>query len=221
MVVFAPRIIASGEGGASSSERTMRFNFSKILISLVVVLIGAITASVADGQARTSTPDQATMLFTDEANGYSIRYPITWKREPIASAPGPAVRLFLSTPGRNYMVVSLYPLPTRVMRYSSALFEKVGHDHVDTVVSIYRNLLKFKQSLREQPEDHSDDRSMIFWQGISALDDRQKPWALVSEHVIRYGSDMMINMIFIGSNDVTRDGADMDRVMNSLSFSAR
>jgi hypothetical protein len=180
----------------------------------------------ASAQPRAQGARPATELFTDAANGYSIRYPVTWKREPTASAPGPGVTLFLSTSYRNQMVVSIFPLPTRVMRYSSALYEKIGHDHVDTVVSIYRRLLRLTKILRVQTEDKSDDRSMIFWQGTSAFDDRLNDWALVSEHVIPYDSDVMINMIFMGSemlsgDNVEKDGADVDWVMNSLSFTAR
>jgi hypothetical protein len=83
---------------------------------------------------------------------------------------------------------------------------------------VYRTLLKFNKILREQPEDHSNDQSMIFWQGTSALDEKMKYWALVSTHVIRYGSNFMINMIFFGSNEVEKDGKSMDAVMDSLSF---
>src|SRR5262249_57120792 len=103
-----------------------------------------------------------TQLFTDKKYGYSLRYPATWKREPTASAPGPAVTLFLSTPNHNRLVVSIYPLPSRLERYSSATFDQIGHDHVDTVLSAYRTILKLNKILREQPENHSNDQSMIF-----------------------------------------------------------
>lgn len=162
-------------------------------------------------------------LFTDAKYGYSIRYPATWKREPTASAPGPAATLFLSTPRRNQFVVSVYPLPGRVERYSSAKFDQIGHDHVDRVLAAYRGLLKISKVLREQAEDHSNDQAMIFWQGTSALDEKMKDWAIVSTHAIRYGSDFMVNLVFFGSdsNDVVKDGSDMDAVMNSLSFPGR
>ena len=155
--------------------------------------------------------------------GYSIRYPGTWKRELVASAPGPAATLFLSTPRRNQFVISIYPLPARVERYSSARFDQIGHDHVDKVLSTYKGLLKIRQILRQQPEDHSNDQAMIFWQGTSALDEKLKDWAIVSTHAIRYGSDFMINLVFFGSdaNDVVKDGSDVDAVMSSLSFSVR
>ena len=192
----------------------MERNLSRVLVSFTVALLSASGALRADAQSGTDP-------FTDDANGYSIRYPATWKREPIESAPGPGVRLFLSTPNHNHMLVSIYPLPTRVARYSSALFDKIGHDHVDTVLSGYRQFLKLNQILREQPGDHSDDQSMIFWQGTSAIDTGMHAWALVSEHVIRYGSNMMINVIYLGSKDVEQEGANVDRVMSSLSFTTR
>jgi hypothetical protein len=191
----------------------MRRSFSSLLLSLTVALLSAIAAIGAESQPTTE-------LFTDNANGYSIRYPVTWKREPTGSAPGPGVTLFLSTPDSNHMLVSIYPLPTRVARYSSALFDKIGHDHVDMVLSGYRQFLKLNQILREQPKDRSDDQSMIFWQGTSAIDTSMHPWALVSEHVIRYGSKTMINVIYLGSKDVEKEGANVDRVMDSLSFTA-
>jgi len=189
--------------------------------------VGAIVAIGASAQVRAQGDQPTTELFTDAANGYSIRYPATWTREPTASAPGPGVTLFLSTPYRNRMVVSIYPLPTHVTRYTPALYEQIGKDHVDTVVSVYRRLLRLTKILRLQTKDLSNDRSMIFWQGTSAIDDRLNDWALVSEHVIPYGSNVMINVIFIGSEKISginlaKDfGPATDWVMNSLSFTAR
>jgi hypothetical protein len=206
---------------------TVRRNFSSARLAAVIALLSAMVAIGAIAPADAQDAQPATELFMDAANGYSIRYPATWKREPTASAPGPGVALFLSTPYRNRMVVSIYPLTTRVTRYSSALYEKIGHDHVDTVVSIYRRLLTLTTIMRVQTENKSDDRSMIFWQGTSARDDRLNDWALVSEHVIPYGSNVMINVIFIGSEKISgislaEDfGAATDWVMNSLSFTAR
>jgi hypothetical protein len=206
---------------------TMRRNFSTARLAAVIALLSAIVAIGASAPADAQDAQPATELFTDAANGYSIRYPATWKREPTASAPGPGVALFLSTPHRNRMVVSLYPLTMPVTRYSSALYEKIGNDYVDTVVSIYRRLLRLATIKRVQAKDKSDDRSMIFWQGTSAFDDRLNDWALVSEHVIPYGSNVMINVIFIGSEKISginlaEDfGAATDWVMDSLSFTAR
>jgi hypothetical protein len=201
-------------------------NFSRTRLAAFIALLGAIVAIGASAQPSAQSAQPATELFTDTDYGYSIRYPVTWKRESTAAAPGPGVTLFLSTPYGSRMVVSIYPLPTHVTRYSSALFEKIGNDDVDTVVSIYRRLLRFDKILRVEVEDKSDDRSMIFWQGTSAFDDRLNDWALVSEHVIPYGSNVMINMIFISSEKVSgvnivKDGADLDQVMKSLSFTAR
>src|SRR5215472_3423770 len=177
--------------------------------------------ALTDSDQRTSLPnrDDETQVFTDEKYEYSIRYPATWKRMATASAPGPPARLYLSTPHHNQLIVSIYPLPARLDRYSSATFDQIGHDHVDTVLSTYRTLLRLKKILREQPEDHSDDRAMIFWQGTSALDEKMRDWVIVSTHVIRYGSDFIINMVFLGGgSELVKDGKNMDQVMGSISF---
>jgi hypothetical protein len=201
-------------------------NFSRTRLAVVVALLGAIVAIGASRQPHAQDAQPTTELFTDAANGYSIRYPVTWKREPTASAPGPGVTLFVSTPSRNRMVVSIYPLAIPVTRYSPALYEKVGADHVDTVISFYRALLGLKTVMRHETKDYSDDRAMKFWQGTSAFDDRLNDWALVSEHVIPYGSNVMINIIFMGSVrlsgvNIEEDGKALDQVMSSLSLTAR
>ena len=111
-------------------------------------------------------------------------------------------------------------MATHLARYSSAAFERIGHDHVDTVLSTYYQIVQLNQILRTQYEDQSDDRAMIFWHGTSGFDKQMNDWAIVSKHFVGYGSDFMINLIFIGSDssDVSDDGAMMDAVMNSLSF---
>jgi len=201
--------------------RTMKCDLSRVRLPLTIILVSAIAVTGANSQPSRQKEQPATESFTDAALGYSIRYPATWKRESTESAPGPGVRLFLATPQRNYMVVSVYPMPTRVKRYSSASFERIGNDDVNKVLEVYKRLLKFEQILREQHEDRSNDQSMVFWQGTSALNPVGNGWALVSQHVVRYDSDVMINMIFIGGKNVEKDGADMDRVMSSFSLIVR
>jgi len=159
-----------------------------------------------------------TNVFTDTERGYSIRYPESWRRQPLSSVKDDAFRLVLSTPHQNVLVVAIYPLPSLVARYSTAVFDQIAHDHVDKIVAGFRNLLKLQKILREQPEDHSNDRAMVFWQGTSALDEQMRPWALVSTHVIPYGSNFIVNLIFWGANEVEKDGASVDAVMSSLTF---
>jgi hypothetical protein len=168
-------------------------------------------------RAAPSTPGALTQVFTDRANGYSVRYPATWKAQPAADRSSPLV-LTLVSPLNARLFVSVYPLPSRVVRYSSTLLERIGHDHVDTVVSYYKTQLKVKTVLREQPEDHSDERAMIFWQGTSAIDGSGNDWAIVSTHAIRYGTATMVNLVYVGNAKTAEDGAAMDAVMGSLSF---
>jgi hypothetical protein len=185
---------------------------------LAALVSGAATAS-AQSPRRSAEP--LTQLFTDSSLGFTVTYPAPWKPQPLAKALGPGVRLALTSPRGGRLLVSLYPLPSRVQRYSSQTFTRIGHDHVDTVLSGYRTLLKLKTILREQPEDHSTDQAMVFWQGTSALDGSMKDWAIVSQHVILYGSDVMLNLIYIGSTDTSDDATTMDAIMNSLRFPKR
>ena len=185
---------------------------------LAALVTGAATAG-AQPPRRPAEP--LTQVFTDPSLGFTVNYPATWKPQPLETALGPAVRLALTSPRRARLMVSLYPLPSRVQRYSGTTFERIGHDHVDEVTSIYKTLLKLKTTLREQPEDHSTDQAMVFWQGTSALDESMKDWMIVSQHVIRYGSDVMVNLIYVGSKATNGDGASMDAIMNSLAFPKR
>jgi hypothetical protein len=191
--------------------------------TLAWVLLAALLTSIgtAGAQVPRRAAEPLTQVFTDPSLGFTVKYPATWKPQPLETALGPAVRLALASPRRGRLMVTIYPLPSRVQRYSGTTFERVAHDHVDTVVSIYKTLLKFKTILREQPEDHSTGDAMIFWQGTSALDASQKDWALVTQHVIPYGSDVMVNLIYVGSKDTSGDGAAMDAIMNSVAFPKR
>lgn len=215
------------------SHRTPFENFKCLASLCILLLLSAVpchasnilghpkAATTQDISSEGRNRDDNTQIFTDERLGYSIHYPRTWKRAATASAPGPAVRLFLVTPHRNRFIVSIYPLPAPLERYSKPTLEQIGHDHVDTILSGYMGKLRFKKILRHQAEDHSDDRAMIFWQGTSALDDNMKGWAMVSTHVIRYGSNFIVNMVFLGETEVEKDGKSMDEVMGSISFGKR
>src|SRR3954453_11690546 len=88
---------------------------------LAALVTGAATAGA---QPRRRPAELLTQVFTDPSLGFTVNYPAAWKPQPLATALGPAVRLALTSPRGGRLMVSLYPLPSRVQRYSGTTFER-------------------------------------------------------------------------------------------------
>jgi hypothetical protein len=165
-------------------------------------------------------PQTGTKEFTDPVYGYSVRLPAAWKPYPRTSSEGePPQRLSLSTPRKNTLIVSVYRLPRSVVNHSE--FEQIAQSYVDPVVTAYLKSFEITRVLGEKKEDHSDRQNMRFWQGTSALHASIAPAKLLSLHTIRYGSDLMVNIVYVSGNDSIEEVRSVDAVMNSLSFTGR
>src|SRR4051812_35665706 len=58
---------------------------------------------------------------------------------------------------------------------------------------------------------------MRFWQGTSGLHESMAPTAVLSSHTIRYGSNLMVNIVYVSGNDSTQEVRSADALMNSAS----
>ena len=176
------------------------------------------SASLAEPHAphfqRVQTTD--TREFNDPIYGYSVRFPASWKPLSRDSKSEPPSRLALYTPDKGILIISVHRLRRAVT--VSAKFEQIGHDYVDPVVKVYLESLNITMILGSQKRDHSDDRSMRFWQGTSAVNA-----VLVSLHAIQYGSDFMVNIVYASGNkpNLKDEIRALDALMNSLSFTHR
>ena len=82
-----------------------------------------------------------TKEFTDSVYGYSLRLPSDWKPYPRRSSKGePPLRLSLSTPSKNMLIVSVKRLPGPVANHSA--FERIARTYVDPVVAAYLKAFK-------------------------------------------------------------------------------
>jgi len=97
-------------------------------------------------------------------------------------------------------------------------FERIAQSYVDPVVAAYLKSFEITKILGEQKEDQSDRQSMKFWQGTSALHASVSPAVVLSSHTIRYGSNLMVNIVYVSGNDSTAEVKSVDALMNSLSF---
>ena len=191
----------------------------RIFVILLMILFFSPAASAVEGEAWNFRGVQSsdTQEYTDRIYKYSLRFPASWKpysRETKWSEP-PA-RLNLITPDKGTIVVSVYRLPRVVV--ASSQFERIAHDHVDSIVNSYLESFNIPMILGSQKRDYSDERSMRFWQGTSSV-----IGVLVSLHAVRYGSDVMVNVVYI-SGDKPNQGDEyraVEAVMSSLSFAHR
>src|SRR5215472_3293223 len=110
----------------------------------------------------------------------------------------------------------VYRLPRSVANHSE--FERIAQSYVDPVVAAYLKSFEITKILGEQKEDQSDRQSMKFWQGTSALHASVSPAVVLSSHTIRYGSNLMVNIVYVSGNDSTAEVKSVDALMNSLSF---
>jgi hypothetical protein len=170
-------------------------------------------------QLRGGAPTTNTQEFTDPTYGYSIRIPASWKSYR-RDAPGePQQRLSLVTPNRNVLIVSVYRLPRPVK--GQVDFEYVGSSHVDAIVKTYRSSHGLTEVVGEKKDNQSDSRSLRFWQGTSAFHESMAPAMLISLHTVSFGSDVMVNIVYVSGNDSTEEVKAVDALMNSLSFARR
>jgi hypothetical protein len=160
----------------------------------------------------------STKDFADPVYAYSIRLPVSWKPYSRASRGEPPQRLSLSTPNNNTFIVSVYRLPQTVTSLSE--FETIGRDYVDPIVTAYRTSFDVTTFWGDKKENQSVPESMRFWQGTSGIDVYARPTMILSLHAIRYGSDLMVNVVYISGNDSTEEVAAVDAAMNSLSFAS-
>jgi hypothetical protein len=165
------------------------------------------------GQASTTRP------FADARYGYSLRLPADWKPYERTFTMESIQRLILSTPNKNTLIVSVYHLP-RVVTKSSE-FEQIGNGHVDAVVNAYLKAFDITTTLGEQKENKSDAESMRFWQGTSALLASAAPALVLSLHAIKYGSDVMVNVVYVSGQVSEQEVKAVDALMDSLSFATR
>jgi hypothetical protein len=158
----------------------------------------------------------ATKKFTDTTYGYSVRLPIAWMAGAGTSEAESSERLSMSTPNNNRFIISVYRLPQAVASQSE--FEPIGQQHVDPVVSAYVDAFSIVTIMGEKKENKSDQVSMRFWQGTSGIDVYSRPAALLSLHAIRYGSDLMVNIVYLSYNTSLEEVREVDALMDSLSF---
>jgi hypothetical protein len=159
-----------------------------------------------------------TKEFTDPAFAYSIRFRAAWQSHSRTSAEEPLQRLSLSTPNSNIFIVSAYRLPQTVTSHSE--FETIGRDYVDAIVNAYRKSFDLTSFMFDKKEDQSDRVSMRLWQGSSCIDVYSRPAMLLSLHAIRYGSDLMVNVVYVSGHDSLEEVRDVDAAMKSLSFAS-
>ncbi len=192
------------------------------ITALVFVLcLGAqLSRSNPSPQNFQSVGQADTKGFTDPIYGYSLRLPAAWKPYPRTSSKAEApVRLSLSTPEKNTLIVSVYRLPRSVNGHSE--FERIARDYVQPIVDAYLKSFDITKILGEKKDDQSDRRSMRFWQGTSALHASIAPAVLISSHTIPYGSDLMVNIVYVSGNDSNEEVKALDAIMSSLSFPSR
>jgi hypothetical protein len=192
------------------------------IASLVIGFSCSITFSLSNALAQQfQAPGQTgTKEFRDPVYGYSLRLPSDWKPYPRSSSKGePTLRLSLSTPRKNTLIVSVYRLPRSVSNNSE--FERIAQNYVDPVVATYLKSFEITRILGEKKEDHSDQQSMRFWQGTSGLHASIAPAMVISSHAIRYGSNLMVNIVYVSGNDSIDEVRSVDTLMNSLSIAGQ
>jgi hypothetical protein len=187
------------------------------LYRVIAVVIWMSSLGISSGLAETSAQESTTRAFTDPRYGYSLQIPAAWKPSDRTLKTEALQRLMLDTPNKNTLIVSVYRLPRAVTRSSD--FELIGNKYVDSVVSAYLKSFDITMPLGgEKKENKSDVQSMRFWQGTSALHASFAPAMVLSLHAIKYGSDVMVNVVYISGHDSRQEVRAVDALMDSLSF---
>lgn len=157
--------------------------------------------------------------FIDAPYGYSVRIPRGWGPAHRASTADQLQRLGVSTPTGNRLFISVRHLGRAITRHAE--FERIAHDHVDPVIKQYLTFFKSAQVLGDQKEDKSNADAMKFWQGTSFLNVSMQPGMLLSLHAVRYGSNVMVNVVYVSFTQSQEEVRAVDVLMNSLSLARK
>ena len=176
--------------------------------------IASVAALPVLGAVVPENNSQSMRQLTDSVYGYSLRVPTGWVPHQRTADGEPLQRQCFLTPNQNLIIVSVSRLPQAVRHDSE--FERVGNRHVDPVVAAYLRSLKLPKAMGQQKAKHSDVQSMRFWQGTSTL-----VGMVISLHAIRYGSTVMVNVVYVAGRSVAEEVRAVDDVMASLSFADR
>jgi len=189
----------------------------RLSIFPVVALCGVMAGLTSMAGAQNAGPPSRSPVppFTDAQYGYSLRVPPTWKPYTAQHPPQTTGRLSLATPTKSSLLVSVSRLPRRITRTSDLAV--VGASYVDPVVKAYFKLFDLV-SLADQKDDWSDAGSMRLWQGTSATHSGLPGAVLLSLHAIRYGSDTMINIVYVSGANSADEARQVDAAMKSLTF---
>lgn len=193
----------------------MRLSIFRRVAASCVLALGVAT-SAADAQtAKPPSPQFLVPPFTDAQYGYSLRVPPSWKPYSAQHPPQTNGRLSVATPSKSSLFVSVSKLPRRITKGTDLAV--VGETYVDPVVKAYFKLFDLV-SIADQKDDWSDAGSMRLWQGTSATHSGIPGTMLLSLHAIRYGSDTMINVVYVSGSDSAAEVRQVDAAMKSLAF---
>ena len=192
----------------------MRLSIFPLVAACSVVSLAGL-ASMAG--AQTASPRSRFLVppFTDAQYGYSLRVPPSWKPFTVQQPPQTTGRLSVVTPTKSSLLVSVSKLPRRITRTTDLAL--VGNTYVDPVVKSYFKLFDLV-SISDQKDDWSDAGSMRLWQGTSATHAGLPGAVLLSLHAIRYGSDTMINVVYVSGANSVDEVRQVDAAMKSLTF---
>lgn len=177
----------------------------------------AVAAATSMARAQTASPPSRFLAppFTDAQYGYSLRVPPAWKPFAGQQPAQTTARLSVATPTKSSLLVSVTRLPRRITKATDLAV--VGNTYVDPVLKAYFKLFDLV-SLADQKDDWSDADSMRLWQGTSATHAGIPGTMLLSLHAIRYGSDTMINIVYVSGSDSAAEVRQVDAAMKSLAF---
>jgi len=179
--------------------------------ALALALAGSAISITHAEPAPQRTDGQA---FSDPTYAYSLRLPRDW--EPVANlAQGKVIRLSVVTPARNRFIATIDSLDRRVTRASR--FETIAETYVDPIVMRFLRVFKLMDGPRKV-DDHSKPDSMRFWQGTSAFGEETGPAMLLSLHAVRFGSNVMVNLVYMSTHSSKEEVQAVDRIMDSLTF---
>ena len=192
----------------------MRLSIVPLLAACSVMSFAGLT-SMADAQTASPRSRLLPPPFTDAQYGYSLRVPPGWKPFTGQQPPQTTARLSVVTPTKSSLLVSVSKLPRRITRATDLAL--VGNTYVDPVIKAYFKLFDLV-SIADQKDDWSDPGSMRLWQGTSATHSGLPGAVLLSLHAIRYGSDTMINIVYVSGANSVEEVRQVDAAMKSLAF---
>jgi hypothetical protein len=192
----------------------MRLPILPLVAACSVMSLTGLTSMEGAQTARPSSPYLA-LPFTDAQYGYSLRVPPSWKPYAGRQPAQTTARLSLGTPTNSSLLISVSRLPRRITRGTDLAV--VGETYVDPIVNAYFKVFDL-MSIADQKADWSDAGSMRLWQGTSATHSGIPGTVLLSLHAIRYGSDTMINIVYVSGANSALEVRQVDIAMKSLAF---